>query len=354
MTMAKGTSKPPIDVLYDLMGSEFIYSPEQQGWISKIHSSKLPFDELIYSWNVHLPEGEGFRLYLKVYYNKLNASDWLYAGYWGTVNLQSNREKPQFKEGILDLDQLLLKRKAVAFQFKTVSDGEKPLTVQPSLHVLFTNNHPTPAEFRKHKTPQVPVTPHPETILDLPLRKQDNAQGQPIPDRCQSAALATAMEYFGKPVTLDEIIPLNTDPEYNSYGIWPRTIQAAIDLGFEAYIDRFRNWDAVRRAVQKNKVLLCSITMPRNDSYISPPYAQMEGHIVALNGVTDDGRVIITDSAMRDEGARVQWKIEDFQKIWMRNKGGVAMVICPPKDAVMKTVSELPPFPKRDYKTIKK
>ena len=175
-----------------------------------------------------------------------------------------------------------------------------------------------------------------------------------MPDRCQSAAVATAMEYFGKKVNLEDIVPYTTDSEYHYYGIWPRTIGAAVEHGFDAYIDRFRNWNAVRETLNQNKIILCSITMPKEDDYIAPPYPQIGGHIVALNGITDDGRVIVTDSALSKTGYLCQWLMQDFEKIWMKNKGGVGMVICPPKGFKEKLVNHLAPFPKRESSTRKK
>ena len=96
----------------------------------------------------------------------------------------------------------------------------------------------------------------------------------------------------------------------------------------------------------ENQVILGSIKMPPGN-YKAPPYPQIGGHIVALNGVTDDGRVIVTDSALwkDNRGWRLQWYKEDFEKVWMKTKGGVGMVICPPATAPVKRVPDLPPFP---------
>ena len=68
---------------------------------------------------------------------------------------------------------------------------------------------------------------------------------------------------------------------------------------------------------------------------------------MALNGVTDDGRVVVTDSALwkDNRGYCLQWFQEDFAKVWMKTKGGVGMVICPPAQARMKLIKDLPPFP---------
>ncbi len=64
--------------------------------------------------------------------------------------------------------------------------------------------------------------------------------------------------------------------------------------------------------------------------------------------MTDDGRVVVTDSALGKSGRGYlcQWLQSDFEKVWMRTKGGVAMVICPPAGAVVRAVTNLPPFPK--------
>ncbi len=273
-------------------------------------------------------------------------SPWLYAGYWGEVNLIENRERPEFDRGRVEMDQLLLKQKAVAFRFKAVEEGAAPLETPPALHVITTDNAPTSELYARFAPKQTKIM-LPSTLLDLPLRRQISAAGEPLPDRCQSAALASALEYFGRPMQLDDIIPLTNDPEYQYPGIWPRTIGAACQLGFDAYIDRFRDWNSVRKALLENKVILVSMKMPADGDYTAPPYESMSGHIVALNGLTDDGRVVVTDSALGKSGRgyRCQWLAEDFEKVWMKTKGGVGMVICPPEGAAMRKIEDLPPFP---------
>ncbi len=73
----------------------------------------------------------------------------------------------------------------------------------------------------------------------------------------------------------------------------------------------------------------------------------MGNHIVALCGVTDDGRVVVTDSALGKSGTGYlcQWRMSDFEKVWMETKGGVAMVIRPPPGAKTRLVEKLPGFP---------
>jgi len=309
-------------------------------WTSPLVQPAFAFEELIYSWHLHQP-GDTFRLYLKAAFGPSDETDWLYAGYWGAVtDAITNRQRPTFDRGVLDMDWLKLTAKATGFRFKVVAAGTNTLTAPPALTVVATDNHAKPS------APRIKPKPVRGRVLDVPLRRQLDAQGQWMKDRCQSAALASAMEYYGKSVRLEDIVRYTNDPDYNYPGLWPRVIGAAREYGYEGYIERFRDWAAVRRAVAENKIILCSIRMKQGDCQ-SPPYASMGNHIVALCGVTDDGRVVVTDSALGKSGAGhlCQWLQSDFETVWMRTKGGVAMVICPPAGAVERRVTDLPPFP---------
>lgn len=342
-TVTNETTKPlAIDRTEELKPSDF-RSTKEGTWETKWKKATFPFDELIYWWNFRPERDEAFRLYLQVGFDGGEESPWLYAGYWGRVTLElDERKEPKFEHGTLEQDQLLLKKKAAQWRFRLVSAGKRTLAKPPKLGVIVTDNNPTPEASAKAHAKKNETNPG---ILDVGLCMQQDSGGNYLKDRCQSAAVASAMDYFGTSVPLEMIIAHTTDPEYKSFGIWPRTINTAYEFGFDAYLDRFRDWEKVKQAISENKVILCSITMPRKDTYIDPPYPAMGGHIVVMCGMTDDGRVVVTDSARRSTGYLEQWMLPDFQKIWMRNKGGVGMVICPPADAKQKLVKNLPAFP---------
>lgn len=323
-------------------------------WETAWSAAETPFDELIYYWNIRLEREEGFRLWLQVRLADGVESPWMYAGFWGRVSPAAERPDPiRFDGGVLEQDHLKLSRPGVAWRFRVTDEGRRPLSGRPVLGVIATSYGVEPEAAAGAEEKPAAAAEAGEVILDLPMRHQTGVCGERIKSRCQSAALATAMEYFGQRVPLEQIIAFTTDPEYRTYGIWPRTINAAYEFGFEAYLDRFRDWDQVRRTVAENKVILCSMVMPEGDDYVAPPYGSITGHIVALNGLTDDGRVIVTDScaAVGDDGYRLQWLIQDFEKVWIRNKGGVGMVICPPPGAERRGIADLPPFPERRPKT---
>lgn len=338
--IAAPTASPPLDWRHRIPASDFEKTAKGE-WTSPLVQPAFPFEELVYSWHLH-QRGDTFRLYLQVVFGSSDQTDWLYAGYWGAVtNAISNRQRPTFPRGILDMDFLKLTTRAIGFRFKVVAAGTNELTVPPALAVVATDNH-----AEASAPPAEPEQP-PARVLDVPLRRQLNSEGARMKDRCQSAALASAMEYYGKSVPLEDIVRYSNDPEYNYPGIWPRVIGAAQEFGCDGYIERFRDWTAVRQTLAENKMILCSIRMKEGDCK-SPPYASMGNHIVVLDGVTDDGRVVVTDSALgkSGNGYLCQWLQSDFETVWMRTKGGVAMVICPPAGAKERRVTDLPPFPK--------
>lgn len=337
-------AEAPIDLRHRIPSEAFEQTAAGE-WTSPLVQPACPFDELIYSWHLHRP-GDTFRLYLKVTFAPGDESGWLYAGYWGAVeHLVPDRKVPSFARGVLEMDWLKLKAKAIGFQFQVRVAGAKPPGAPPALTVITTDNHPSPDAAREHGV-AVAAQPPASRVLDVPLRRQLNSHGERVVDRCQSAALASAMEYFGKPVPLEEITAYTFDAEYRYPGIWPRVIGAAQESGFDGTIDRFRDWDAVRRALAENQVLLCSMRMQKGECK-APPYPSMGNHIVALCGLTDDGRVVVTDSFLGRSGTGYlcQWLQSDFETVWMKAKGGVAMVIVPPDGAPQKLVEDLPPFP---------
>ncbi len=311
-------------------------------WTTPLVQPPFAFEELIYSWHLQRP-GDAFRLYLKASFGPTDETDWLYAGYWGEVKgAITNRRRPTFDRGMVDMDWLKLTAKATGFRFKVVSAGTGLLVSPPALTVVVTDNHPAAEGVGAPAESEEP----PGRVLDVPLRRQLNSQGQWMKDRCQSAALASTLEYYGKSVRLEEIVQFTNDPEYNYPGLWPRVIGAAREFGCDGYIERFRDWAAVRRALSENKLILCSMRMREGDCQ-SPPYRSMGNHIVVLCGITDDGRVVVADSALGKSGRGYlcQWLRSDFETVWMRTKGGVAMVICPPTGAAERRVANLPPFP---------
>ena len=73
----------PLDGSNDIRQEAFILKSEGL-WETEWKETNFPFDEAVYSWNIRIPEGEGFRLYIRLGLT-YKISPWLYAGFWGKV-----------------------------------------------------------------------------------------------------------------------------------------------------------------------------------------------------------------------------------------------------------------------------
>ena len=62
-----------IDTRDEIADTEFVADGDGS-WISLWHNARFPFDELIYSWQIQIPEKQGFRLYLQVTLNDQETS----------------------------------------------------------------------------------------------------------------------------------------------------------------------------------------------------------------------------------------------------------------------------------------
>lgn len=323
-------------------------------WVSEKVESAFPYDELIYSWQISLAEDEAFEIYLNSIFPDGYESGWQFAGYWGDYKGPTDRSNPSFDRGTIYIDQLITKDKgdgekykATEYQFKVVSTGKKILSKLPDVRVITTNNNPS-NELAGNFMRVYPMIELPQKVLDLPLRKQVSSDGERMKDTCQTASMATALEYLGDYRKNEDLFEYIYDEAYDYPGVWPRVTGVAAQLGYTSYVDRFRDWRAVEFAIADNKMILASIKMPVEGDYLSPPYPDIGGHIIVINGLTKDGRVLVTDSALGKDGTgyRCQWLIEDLEKIWMKNKGGVALVVEPKTESNLPVIENIEPFPR--------
>lgn len=193
-SFAAPATNAPLDWRHQIPAAAFQKTGALE-WTSPLAQPPFAFEELIYSWHVQRP-GDTFRLYLKAAFGPGDETDWLYAGDWGAVkDAITNRARPTFDRGTLDMDWLKLTAKASGFRFKVVSAGATLLATPPALTVVATDNHPPASSAAAAAGAEAPRS----LVLDVPLRRQLNSQGQWIKDRCQSAALASAMDTTANP-----------------------------------------------------------------------------------------------------------------------------------------------------------
>ncbi|MDX1971937.1 MAG: C39 family peptidase [Candidatus Sumerlaeia bacterium] len=323
------------------------FNKQSEGvWTSTLLEYTPGFTEALYSWTSD--NETPFRLEMQVGFPDGFTSPWMYAGYHVQPVGEKVTEEPTFERGTLAIDHLLLKQPAQTLQFRILlEEGHSKLPKGTEMHVeVFTPNEATQQQRQNEELAKLSMA---DQFLDLPLRRQMSSTGEKMDDTCQTASLATALEYYGKIVPNELLFSCINDTVYDYPGVWPRVTETATRYGLRSRVTRFQTWAEVNAALEKGTVILCSIRMPEGGDYIAPPYAKIGGHIIALNGFSSDDRIVVTDSALGEsgEGYRCQWKRADFEKIWFEQKGGIAMIVEAPEKAVIRRFNELPPFPDR-------
>src|SRR6185503_5604095 len=118
------------------------------------------------------------------------------------------------------------------------------------------------------------------------------------------------------------------DAEYKMYGNWWRAVQGAYSFGVPGYIERFGDWNAVKKHIAEVQPVIASIKVKRGQLR-DAPYRQTDGHLIVITGFTENGDVCVNDTAAADakEGQTTHAR-EDMEKVWLVN-GGIGYILEP-------------------------
>jgi peptidase C39-like protein len=119
------------------------------------------------------------------------------------------------------------------------------------------------------------------------------------------------------------------DSEYDMFGNWGRAVQRAGEMGLDAWIQRFRNWDQVKAMIAQGQPIVAGIKFKRGE-FPSAVLSSTNGHLIVIRGFTRDGDVIVNDPANRKKGDGVIYKASELGNAWFANGGGVGYVIRKP------------------------
>jgi hypothetical protein len=164
--------------------------------------------------------------------------------------------------------------------------------------------------------------------LGVPFRPQGDGYKSFAGVICSPTSTSMVLQYFGVNRTTDENALAIYDPENDMFGNWGRNIARAGDLGMDAWLDRFRNWDKVKSYIANGQPLIANIRFKAGE-FPSNVQKATAGHLIVIRGFTKDGDVIVNDPASRDKGNGVIYKANELAKAWFENSGGVGYVIHP-------------------------
>jgi hypothetical protein len=138
------------------------------------------------------------------------------------------------------------------------------------------------------------------------------------------------LEYRGVKRTTEFMADLIYDPAYRLYGNWWRAVQAAYTLGVPGYVERFGDWNAVKRHIAAGQPVIASIRINKGEMSHNPK-RQSDGHLIVIVGFTENGDVLVNDPVGETvEEGTATYKRQDMETIWLQ-RGGVAYILLPPR-----------------------
>jgi hypothetical protein len=305
--------------------------PRYGTWTSPEFDVGYGLTEFIPSWNVITPPDTGvwFSISTKDAVSG-EWSPWLYIGQWGRTLFDDPRPR-EFAHGAVHVDNLVLDRPASRFKIRAkLQSFSLDKGVNPTIRriaVVASGQVNDPEQFAKLNRP-VKIEGDWRRDLGLPFRAQGDGYKSFAGVICSPTSTSMVLQYFGVNRTTDENALAIYDPENDMFGNWGRNIARAGDLGMDAWIDRFRNWDKVKACIASGQPLVANIRFNEGE-FPSNVQKSTKGHLIVIRGFTKDGDVIVNDPASRAKGNGVIYKADELAKAWFENSGGVGYVIHP-------------------------
>lgn len=325
-------SRTPNDVHRLIIDEPVTLAGEGRGPLtSRIVETEFPFNDLVPSWNVDVPPGAGFVVEIRV--GRRVGDFWTpfyYLGGWGEAPRVEARHVED-EHGLINIDYFQSTRAYDRLQYRFhlagADDAHLPKVKRVSLAYSNTlNDEAVARRFRK------PVDPGPKEKwarrLAIPFRSQKWEDPKIRGSICSPTSVSMVLEYRGVNEPTAKVCRTVYDREYKIYGNWWRAVQGAYSYGVPGYLERFGDWDAVKRHIAAGQPVIASIRVGKGE-LSHAPYRQSDGHLLVVAGFDEAGHVLINDPAAQtaEQGVTTYLR-EDMEKVWFA-RGGVGYVLEP-------------------------
>ena len=301
-------------------------------WTSPEVSTAFAFTELIPSWNVTAPPGTGLRLDVRVRpVGGGRWSPWLYLGSWGRTRSREKRVT-SCRQGVVNVDYLALRVPADAYQVRVEFSGPGAggtadrlgidRAAAPALRRLAISYSGVVADEARRAELAPPGWAR---DLPVPFRTQKDVAGPMSGEICSPTSVSMVMAYCGVDRPTAENAHAIYDPDHDLFGNWGRAVARAGELGLDAWVTRFRDWDAVKAQVAAGHPVVASIRFKAGE-FPSAVLPSTAGHLIVIRGFSATGDVVVNDPASRDRGNGAVYRATELARAWF-DHGGVGYVI---------------------------
>ncbi len=302
---------------------------------SRVIETDFPFNDLLPSWNVDVPPGGAFTVAIRV--GRREGDFWTpyyFLGTWGRREPLKGKHLRD-ENGFINIDYFQSSKKFDRIQYRFHLEqgegGQWPVPRRVALAYSNTLNDADLArKFRK------PVDPGPKEKwarrLPIPFRSQRWEDAKIRGMICSPTSVSMVLEYRGVKRPTVEVCNTIYDPAYRMYGNWWRAVQGAYTYGIPGRIERFGDWNAVKRHIAAGQPIIASIRIKKGEMSHAPN-RESDGHLMIIAGFDENGDVLVNDPAAQTvEQGVTTYKRADMDKVWLA-RGGVGYILLPAKRA---------------------
>lgn len=323
----------PNDVHALILDDPVSFADSEPGRLtSRIIETEFPFNDLLPSWNVDVPPGAAFAVEIRV--GRREGDFWTpfyFLGAWGRrEGLKGKHLRDE--NGFINIDYFQSSKKYDRIQYRFLLEaGEGGRWPAPRRVGLAYSNTLNDAELaRKFRKP---VDPGPKEKwtrrLPVPFRSQKWEDASIRGLICSPTSVSMVLEYRGIKRPTVEVCKTIYDPAYRLYGNWWRAVQGAYTYGVPGHIERFGDWNAVKRYIAAGQPIIASIRIQKGEMS-HDPNRRSNGHLMIIAGFDENGDVLVNDPAgQTTEIGVTTYKRADMDKVWLA-RGGVGYILLPP------------------------
>jgi hypothetical protein len=304
--------------------------PRQGQWTSAEMPTDFPFTELIPSWNAAAPAGTAIRFFVAV--RDARSHEWspfLYFGGWGQAPPPSSPHVVSFSQGVVHVDTLVLDRRADAYKVRAqlISYAFDAAPMLRRIAISYSGVVADEAQ-RAALIEPIKIEGNWARTLDVPYRTQNETPKPLRSQTCSPTSVSMVLEYWGRKFPTVENAIAMYDGEHEQFGTWNRATARAGEVGLDAWITRFRTWDAVKAQIAQGRPVIASIQF-KTSEFPAAALSHTNGHLIVIRGFTAGGDLIVNDPANASKGNGVVYPAADLAKAWFGH-GGVGYVIVGP------------------------
>ena len=165
------------------------------------------------------------------------------------------------------------------------------------------------------------------TNIELPIKpiSQKEYKDKDLQNRiCSPACLTMALNYFGKKITLPQVLKGVFDEGAKIYGTWSLNTAYAGELGLKCCVTRCASLAQAEAEIYQARPLIISVSFKKGELK-NAPIPETKGHLILLSGLDENGNFICLDPAAKTAATvkRIYTR-KELAKVWLKNKRGLA------------------------------